>query len=420
MKIYLTTENGAYIAEIDELLYKDISEKFSLNKKYKTYSTFYNEKMKMTEIKIKTDELNQYLKDNFIKIDSSSIDINIEKKLKKYFSRVLKLLENNDVFFMDEDELKKLKEIYKVFYSLSITEWKEAIKEIIEKKLKRENYLDFDLDSEIESIFYKEQNKKEIKNKEIGDFILEENEILTNFEALYSIPKNSQNFKFVFNIPFYFPIAIDFYFLYFILEIFKEQEIHIVIKDDIQINLYNLFKNYEKEINQKYKEIIDNYSKLDKLQKKLIIVYIISIFENFLKEFFSRLIFFDGGYFIKILEQFQKKIKIPENLGEIPDFSKKLIKNVKELILRTTFHNPQKINDYLGILYQIDKKNIKNFYNTQLYEHFIKYRHLVCHREGKNENNEELKEFTLSKLKKHIQNIENIINKVVEVIKIEE
>ena len=244
--------------------------------------------------------------------------------------------------------------------------------------------------------------------------------MLTNFEALYSIPKNSQNFKFVFNIPFYFPIAIDFYFLYFILEIFKEQEIHIVIKDDIQINLYNLFKNYEKEINQKYKEIIDNYSKLDKLQKKLIIVYIISIFENFLKEFFSRLIFFDGGYFIKILEQFQKKIKIPENLGEIPDFSKKLIKNVKEIILRTTFHNPQKINDYLGILYQIDEKNIKNFYNTQLYEYFLKYRHLVCHREGKNENNEELKEFTLSKLKKHIQNIESIINKVVEAIKIEE
>lgn len=133
MKIYLTTENGAYIAEIDELLYKDISEKFSLNKKYKTYSTFYNEKMKMTEIKIKTDELNQYLKDNFIKIGSSSIDINIEKKLKKYFSQVLKLLENNNVFFMDEEELKKLKEIYKVFYSLSITEWKEAIKEIIEK-----------------------------------------------------------------------------------------------------------------------------------------------------------------------------------------------------------------------------------------------------------------------------------------------
>lgn len=288
------------------------------------------------------------------------------------------------------------------------------------KKLKRENYLDFDLDSEIESIFYKEQNKKEIKNKEIGDFILEENEMLTNFEALYSIPKNSKNFKFVFNIPFYFPIAIDFYFLYFILEIFKEQEIHIVIKDDIQINLYNLFKNYEKEINQKYKEIIDNYSKLDKLQKKLIIVYIISIFENFLKEFFSRLIFFDGGYFIKILEQFQKKIKIPKNLGEIPDFSKKLIKNVKEIILRTTFHNPQKINDYLGILYQIDEKNIKNFYNTQLYEYFIKYRHLVCHREGKNENNEELKEFTLSELKKHIQNIESIINKVVEAIKIEE
>ena len=420
MKIYLTTENGAYIAEIDELLYKDISEKISLNKKYKTYSTFYNEKMKMTEIKIKTDGLKQYLKDNFIKIGSSSIDINIEKKLKKYFSRVLKLLENNNVFFMDEEEVKKLKEIYKVFYSLSITEWKEAIKEIIEKRLKRENYLDFDLDSEIESIFYKEQNRKEIKNKEIGDFILEENEMLTNFEALYSIPKNLQNFKFVFNIPFYFPITIDFYFLYFILEIFKEQEIHIVIKDDIQINLYNLFKNYEKEINQKYKEIIDNYSKLDKLQKKLIIVYIISIFENFSKEFFSRLIFFDGGYFIKILEQFQKKIKIPKNLGEIPDFSKKLIKNVKEIILRTTFHNPQKINDYLGILYQIDEKNIKNFYNTQLYEYFIKYRHLVCHREGKNENNEELKEFTLSKLKKHIQNIESIINKVVEAIKIEE
>ena len=118
-------------------------------------------------------------------------------------------------------------------------------------------------------------------------------------------------------------------------------------------------------------------------------------------EFFSRLIFFDGGYFIKILEQFQKKIKIPKNLGEIPDFSKKLIKNVKEIILRTTFHNPQKINDYLGILYQIDEKNIKNFYNTQLYEYFIKYRHLVCHRERKNENNEELKEFTLSKLKKY-------------------
>lgn len=92
---------------------------------------------------------------------------------------------------MDEEEVKKLKEIYKVFYSLSITEQKESIKEIIEKRLKRENYLDFDLDSEIESIFYKEQNRKEIKNKEIEDFILEENEMLTNFEALYSIPKNS-------------------------------------------------------------------------------------------------------------------------------------------------------------------------------------------------------------------------------------
>ena len=79
--------------------------------------------------------------------------------------------------------------------------------------------------------------------------------------------------------------------------------------------------------------MIDNYSKLDKLQKKLIIVYIISIFENFLKEFFSRLIFFDGGYFIKILEQFQKKIKIPKNLGEIPDFSKNFIILKKSMII---------------------------------------------------------------------------------------
>ena len=34
----------------------------------------------------------------------------------------------------------KLKEIYKVFYSLSITEWKEAIKEIIEKKLTKKRF----------------------------------------------------------------------------------------------------------------------------------------------------------------------------------------------------------------------------------------------------------------------------------------
>ena len=50
MKIYLTTENGAYIAEIDRLLYKNIAEilgnkkkeeKIKLNPKYKKYLDYF-------------------------------------------------------------------------------------------------------------------------------------------------------------------------------------------------------------------------------------------------------------------------------------------------------------------------------------------------------------------------------------------
>lgn len=428
MKIYLTTEKGAYIAEIDELLYKAILEKFPKNnrsKKTKIYSTYYNEKIEMSEIKIQANKLKNFLEKNFINMGDSLIEENIEKKLKKYFGQVLKLLKSNNDFFMEEEEIKKLEETYTSFYNLSIIEWEEAIKEIIEMKLKRENFLEFNLDFQIEDIFYKDKNEKEIGNKEIGNFILEKDEVLSNFESLYNSFRNSQNYRIFYNLPFYFPVMLDFYFLDFIFKIFEEKKLCIIIKDDIQISLYNIFKNYEKETYIKYEEIIRNYLEMDKLQKKLIIVYIISIFEDFMKKVFSRLIFFDGGYFIKILGKYQNIIKIPPNLKEIPDFSRNLMKKVKHEILKTPFHNPRKINDYLGILYQVDdsegnNQDINNFYDPERYASFIIYRHSICHRAGNNENNEELEPFDVEELEEHIKNIKSIINKVVEAIKVEE
>ena len=76
MKIYLTTEKGAYIAEIDELLYKAILEKFPKNnrsKKTKIYSTYYNEKIEMSEIKIQANQLKNFLEKNFINMGDSLI-----------------------------------------------------------------------------------------------------------------------------------------------------------------------------------------------------------------------------------------------------------------------------------------------------------------------------------------------------------
>ena len=148
---------------------------------------------------------------------------------------------------MEEEEIKKLEETYTSFYNLSIIEWEEAIKEIIEMKLKRENFLEFNLDFQIEDIFYKDKNEKEIGNKEIGNFILEKDEVLSNFESLYNSFRNSQNYRIFYNLPFYFPVMLDFYFLDFIFKIFEEKKLCIIIKDDIQISLYNIFKNYEKE-----------------------------------------------------------------------------------------------------------------------------------------------------------------------------
>lgn len=101
------------------------------------------------------------------------------------------------------------------------------------------------------------------------------------------------------------------------------------------------------------------------------------------------------------------------------------MKKVKHEILKTPFHNPRKINDYLGILYQVDdsegnNQDINNFYDPERYASFIIYRHSICHRAGNNENNEELEPFDVEELEEHIKNIKSIINKVVEAIKVEE
>lgn len=167
---------------------------------------------------------------------------------------------------------------------------------------------------------------------------------------------------------------------------------------------------------KEYKEIINKYNNMDDLQKKLIIVHIVSIFENFMKEFFSKLIIFDNKYFVRVLEKNQPNINIPKKLEEIPNFANNLMKQLQNTILETTFHNIDKVNNYLKIFHS----SIEKIYDTGLYYNFIKFRNFVCHRAGKDENNEELEIFSLEELEKNIKNIKNIINSLVEAIKIEE
>lgn len=406
MKIYLTTENGAYIAEIDRLLYKNIAEILGNKKKEENFS----------KQQLEANKLEEFFEEKIITLSKKdSIDKYIEKKLKKYFFQILQILENENSFYQEE-EIEKLKKVYSSLNEFSIEDWKRSIKEVIEKKLKRENfyYLDFD----VEDIFFKKQNEEEVKiqNEIISNFILEKDELISNFESFYNNIGYLENFKYIFNIPFYFPIVTDFYFLTFIFGIFKEEKINILIKDDIQNHLYNILKKSENMICKEYKEIINKYNNMDDLQKKLIIVHIVSIFENFMKEFFSKLIIFDNKYFVRVLEKNQPNINIPKKLEEIPNFANNLMKQLQNTILETTFHNIDKVNNYLKIFYS----SIEKIYDTGLYYNFIKFRNFVCHRAGKDENNEELEIFSLEELEKNIKNIKNIINSLVEAIKIEE
>ena len=403
MKIYLTTENGAYIAEIDRLLYKNIAEILGNKKKEGNFS----------KQQLEANKLEKFFEEKIITLSKKdSIDKYIEKKLKKYFFQILQILENENSFYQEE-EIEKLKKVYSSLNEFSIEDWKRSIKEVIEKKLKRENfyYLDFD----VEDIFFKKQNEEEVKvqNEIISNFILEKDELISNFESFYNNIRYLENFKYIFNIPFYFPIVTDFYFLTFIFGIFKEEKINILIKDDIQNHLYNILKKSENMICKEYKEIINKYNNMDDLQKKLIIVHIVSIFENFMKEFFSKLIIFDNKYFVRVLEKNQPNIDIPKKLEKIPNFANNLMKELQNTILETTFHNIDKVNNYLKIFYS----SIEKIYDTGLYYNFIKFRNFVCHRAGKDENNEELEIFSLEELEK---NIKNIINSLLEAIKIEE
>lgn len=406
MKIYLTTENGAYIAEIDRLLYKNMAEILGNKKKEENFS----------KQQLEANKLEEFFEEKIITLSKKdSIDKYIEKKLKKYFFQILQILENENSFYQEE-EIEKLKKVYSLLNEFSIEDWKRSIKEVIEKKLKRENfyYLDFD----VEDIFFKKQNEEEVKiqNEIISNFILEKDELISNFESFYNNIGYLENFKYIFNIPFYFPIVTDFYFLTFIFGIFKEEKINILIKDDIQNHLYNILKKSENMICKEYKEIINKYNNMDDLQKKLIIVHIVSIFENFMKEFFSKLIIFDNKYFVRVLEKNQPNINIPKKLEEIPNFANNLMKQLQNTILETTFHNIDKVNNYLKIFHS----SIEKIYDTGLYYNFIKFRNFVCHRAGKDENNEELEIFSLEELEKNIKNIKNIINSLVEAIKIEE
>jgi hypothetical protein len=406
MKIYLTTENGAYIAEIDRLLYKNVAEILGNKKKEENFS----------KQQLEANKLEKFFEEKIITLSKKdSIDKYIEKKLKKYFFQILQILENENSFYQEE-EIEKLKKVYSSLNEFSIEDWKRSIKEVIEKKLKRENfyYLDFD----VEDIFFRKQNEEEVKiqNEIISNFILEKDELISNFESFYNNIGYFENFKYIFNIPFYFPIVTDFYFLTFIFGIFKEEKINILIKDDIQNHLYNILKKSENMICKEYKEIINKYNNMDDLQKKLIIVHIVSIFENFMKEFFSKLIIFDNKYFVRVLEKNQSNINIPKKLEEIPNFANNLMKQLQNTILETTFHNIDKVNNYLKIFHS----SIEKIYDTGLYYNFIKFRNFICHRAGKDENNEELEIFSLEELEKNIKNIKNIINSLVEAIKIEE
>ena len=406
MKIYLTTENGAYIAEIDSLLYRNITEVLGNKKKEKNFSKQQSEGNKLEE----------FFKENIITLSKkNSIDKYIEKKLKKYFSEILQILENKNTFY-EEEEIEKLKKVYNSLNKLSIEDWKKSIKEVIEKKLKRENfyYLDFD----VEDTFFKKQNEEEIKreNELISNFILEKDELVSNFESFYNNIGYLENFKYIFNIPFYFPIVTDFYFLTFIFGIFKGEKINILIKDDIQNHLDNILKKSKNIIYKEYDEIIKEYNNMNNLQKKLIVVHIVSIFENFMKEIFSKLIIFDNKYFVRVLEKNRDNINIPKKLEEIPNFANNLIKKLQNKILETTFHNVDKINSYLKIFYNEEKE----IYNPNLYSNFIRFRNFVCHRAGKDENNEELEPFKLEEIGEHIENIKNIIKNLVEAIKIGE
>ena len=171
MKIYLTTENGAYIAEIDRLLYKNIAEILGNKKKEGNFS----------KQQLEANKLEKFFEEKIITLSKKdSIDKYIEKKLKKYFFQILQILENENSFYQEE-EIEKLKKVYSSLNEFSIEDWKRSIKEVIEKKLKRENfyYLDFD----VEDIFFKKQNEEEVKvqNEIISNFILEKDELISNF-----------------------------------------------------------------------------------------------------------------------------------------------------------------------------------------------------------------------------------------------
>ena len=188
MKIYLTTENGAYIAEIDRLLYKNIAEILGNKKKEGNFS----------KQQLEANKLEKFFEEKIITLSKKdSIDKYIEKKLKKYFFQILQILENENSFYQEE-EIEKLKKVYSSLNEFSIEDWKRSIKEVIEKKLKRENfyYLDFD----VEDIFFKKQNEEEVKvqNEIISNFILEKDELISNFESFYNNIRYLENFKYIF------------------------------------------------------------------------------------------------------------------------------------------------------------------------------------------------------------------------------
>ena len=70
MKIYLTTENGAYIAEIDSLLYRNITEVLGNKKKEKNFSKQQSEGNKLEE----------FFKENIITLSKKIPLISILKK----------------------------------------------------------------------------------------------------------------------------------------------------------------------------------------------------------------------------------------------------------------------------------------------------------------------------------------------------
>ena len=92
MKIYLTTENGAYIAEIDRLLYKNIAEILGNKKKEENFS----------KQQLEANKLEEFFEEKIITLSKKdSIDKYIEKKLKKYFFQILQILEEKGIKIME-------------------------------------------------------------------------------------------------------------------------------------------------------------------------------------------------------------------------------------------------------------------------------------------------------------------------------